>query len=290
MKKKPLLIGLGGLLLLVIILIFSARDPWFRMAQSPEVDMAYMEEAMVAQAPAERAPGSQVGAADGSEKIIRTLHYEIRSKSFDEDLPFFQAIADRFGGRIESIDQGANRSGDQRYFHVSYRIPTEKLSEFMEELEADRAIFHKFYHQYEVTDSYNQTAARLKTLQASEERYLALLEQAEAIEDIIAIEGALSNVQSEIEWLSQTKDGYDRDIDYTAVQVELNEVKASETLAGQTGFLAEIKDAFVTGINFFLTGLRNLVLWLVSLWPLVILLGLGLGVYWLRRKRNKPEE
>lgn len=293
MKKKPLIIGLTALLLIAVIFALGSRGILTRSTSAPQADMASMEEGGYADAPAELAKPAEDSVADysdGSEKIIREISYQIRSKTFDEDLVFFQTIAEHYGGRIETIDQGANYSGEQRFYHVTYRIPTEKLDAFMAELEKDRPIFHKYYNQYSVTDSYNQTEARLKTLQATEERYLALLEKAEKIEDIIAVEQALTNVQSEIEWLSMTKDRYDKDIDFTAVQVNLTEVLPSETLTGQSSFWAEIKDAFITGINVFFTCLKELILLILSLWPILILLAGGLTIYLLRRKRNKPTE
>lgn len=300
--KKPIIIGLIIVLFLgaVFTLGYLSRYNPSSMGSgadgSPEYsrDVAAEEESMAPQA--EPYPTDSIveqGEADRTgEKIIRDVRYEIRSKTFEVDLEFLTRLPDQFGGKVETVDQGTNYYGsdEQRYYNVTYRIPTDRLDDFLAELEKDRPIFHKYYNQYTVTDTYNQTEARLNTLIATEERYLSLLEKAESIEDIIAVEQALTNVQSEIEWLTITKDRFDKDIDYTAVRVSLVEVLASESLTGQSNFWDEIKDAFVTGMASFFAGLRNLILFFLKIWPLLILIAAGIVFFLVRYRRHKTKE
>lgn len=299
--KKPIIIGLiivlflGAVFTLGYLSRYNPSSMGKSAAGSPEYSRDVAAEESIAPQ-AEPYPTDSIveqGEADRTgEKIIRDVRYEIRSKTFEVDLEFLTRLPDQFGGKVETVDQGTNYYGsdEQRYYNVTYRIPTDRLDDFLTELEKDRPIFHKYYNQYTVTDTYNQTEARLNTLIATEERYLNLLEKAESIEDIIAVEQALTNVQSEIEWLTITKDRFDKDIDYTAVRVSLVEVLASESLTGQSNFWDEIKDAFVTGMASFFAGLRNLILFFLKIWPLLILIAAGIVFFLVRYRRHKTKE
>lgn len=298
MKKSSWIAIIAGVVLVAIFALgslkfFSDGMPGGLIApMSQSRDMPAMEPQMDEAMPMERAEENKSQSKPSGEKIIRDIWYELRSKTFDDDLAVLQQLPLQYGGSIETIDQGTNYSGsrEQRYYNVMYRIPTGRLDDFLAELERDRPIYRKYYNQYSVTDSYNQTEARLKTLKASEARYLALLEKAEEIVDIIAIEQAVSNVQSEIEWLTQTIDSYDKDIDFTAVRVNLREVLASDSLTAQLTFWDKVKDAFVSGIAIFFDGLTQLVLLIIRLWPLLLVIGGGISLFVWRRKRSKPTE
>lgn len=299
--KKPLIIGL--VVVLVIASIFALGSLGLMRTSSSfdyrggvaadvaPMETAYPESVPMVEESIEKGE-SQSPSFPSGEKIIRDIRYEIRSKNFDEDRLFFDQLPNRFGGSVETLDQGSYYSGtiEQRYYNVRYRIPTDRLDSFIQELEKNRPIYHKYYNQYSVTDSYNQTEARLKTLKATEERYLELLTKATDIPDIISIEQALTNVQSEIEWLSLTKDQYDKDIDYTAVNVNLSEVLASDPLTGQITFWDQLKDAFLTGIATFFRGLSELIFLILRLWPILLILGIGLTIFLVRFKRKKPTE
>ena len=75
-----------------------------------------------------------------------------------------------------------------------------------------------------VSAAYYDTESRKTALETKRERLLALLEKAENMEDIIALESALSDVQYEIESLSGTLRDYDRLISFSTVEIYLSEV------------------------------------------------------------------
>lgn len=225
------------------------------------------------------------------EKLIRNVSYDLRSKEFEADLDFLKALPAQFGGRIETMDQGIRGASGQelQYFRGSFRIPTDRLEDFMSALEKDRIIEHKAYNQYSVTDQYNRSEARLKTLEATQTRYLELLAKAEQVSDILAIETELTNVQSEIEWLTNSLASYDKDMDYTLVEVQLREIGSHQALSGPS-LWDELRDAFVSGIASFILGVKILILLLIRIWPILLLMAIGVGIYFGRRKRKKTQE
>lgn len=235
---------------------------------------------------------SATGMAAGAEKLITNVYYQLRTRQFDQDVTFFNQLGTRFGAKIESIDQGTNyyENSDRRYFNVMYRVPSVQLNAFMADLERDRIVSNKNFNQYDVTDSYDEVSARLAVLQASQKRYLELLAKAERVEDIIAVEQALTDITMQIDALTSQKDAYDKDIDFTRVGVYLTEVPAGESLDGSVSFWKQLQDTFVRALAVFWTGLRQFVLLLVMLWPFVLLIGAAVLIYKTVRRKKKTLE
>ena len=54
---------------------------------------------------------------------------------------------------------------------------------------------------------------------------LKMMEKAESIQDMIAVEERLTEVQSELAWYEESLTGMDNQVDYATVTVSLREVK-----------------------------------------------------------------
>lgn len=230
--------------------------------------------------------------APGGDKLITDVYYQLNTKAFDQDAAFFNQLSGRFGAKIESINQGINYydNRDSRYLYVTYRVPVKQLDAFLAELEKNRIIANKNFNQYDVTDSYDVISARLAVLQASQKRYMELLNKAERVEDIIAVEQALTNITMEIDGLATQRDSYDKDIEFTRVSVNLTEVPKGQSIDGSIDFWTKLVDTFKRAIFVFWTGLQQILLFFVMLWPFILLiLALLIGYkYW--RKHKKPQE
>ena len=71
----------------------------------------------------------------------------------------------------------------------------------------------------DVGERYYDAETRLKTQRTKQERLLALLEQADTMEDIISLENALGDVEYQIEQLSSTLNRYDALISYSTFTI-----------------------------------------------------------------------
>ena len=84
-----------------------------------------------------------------------------------------------------------------------------------------------------VSQQYYDTEARLKAQRTKQERLLSLLEKADSMETIVALEDALSEVEYEIESLTTSLNEYDSLISYSTIELTLDEVKTITTTPGE---------------------------------------------------------
>ena len=114
----------------------------------------------------------------------------------------------------------------------------------------------------DVGEAYYDTEARLKTQRTKQERLLALLERAETMEDIIALENALSDVEYQIEQYSSTLNRYDALIGFATFNIYLNEVNRVTQEVGETASLgARMAAGFQASFRGLGQGFQNFLIW-----------------------------
>jgi hypothetical protein len=117
-------------------------------------------------------------------------------------------------------DQYANRSA---YYVV--RIPREHFTAFRDSTGTIGHVSSLNENNQDVGEIYYDTEARLATLTTKRDRLLALLEKAEIMEDIIALESALADVQYQIDNHTGSLRKYDSLINYSTFTVNIQEVE-----------------------------------------------------------------
>ena len=85
---------------------------------------------------------------------------------------------------------------------MSLRIPQEKFEAFYEQLGSSVHVVYSSRSSEDVTEQYTDIETRLATLTTKHERLLALLDQADKMEDIISLENALADCEYEIDSLT----------------------------------------------------------------------------------------
>jgi small GTP-binding protein len=137
----------------------------------------------------------------------------------------------------------------------------------------------------------------LKTLQIKQERLLALMEKADLMEDIIALENSLSDVQYEIEQLTSTLKRYDGLVDFASITVQVNQVIKLSDDPGEADSLGErLAAAFTNGFSDFGKALGNFTVWIAYhfigtiIFAAVVAMAVIAGRRFYRRqgKRNDP--
>ena len=164
-------------------------------------------------------------------KIIRTIDYTIKTKTFDADYEAIQQLALASGGYVESLNvYGDVLSGETRYAHFTLRIPAEKLQEFIGKANTVGAATAYSEHMQDVSADYYDTAARLETQQAKMERLNELLSQATSMTDLIEIESAISDTQYQIDRYTGQLNYFDSKVNYSYVYVSLQELSDADAV------------------------------------------------------------
>jgi len=84
-----------------------------------------------------------------------------------------------------------------------------------------------------VTEEYTDLEARLTNYQAEEAQYVAIMERANSVEEILKVTQSLSNVRYQIERIQGQLNYYDNRVDYSTISVSLNEDESVSNVAGK---------------------------------------------------------
>lgn len=283
---------------------FAAGDSSAPMDMAPETPAA-----------AEDSGGMEYGFADsastgGAEealrdaKMIRTANLEMETTAFDEAVEGLGRLTKEMGGYYEDSSLRTGGSG-YRWADYTVRVPAKNYDEFLSRAGALCNLTWRSERAENVTEAYYDTAGRLKTQQIKLERLQELLSRAEAMEDIITIESAISETEYQIESLSGTLRHYDALVDFATVSVNLQEVyKLSSVEEAPDSFGARMGSAFTAGWAAFADGMENLAVGLAYSWMWLLVLaviavvairvlrGKKRGFHWPGRKKtddNPPQ-
>lgn len=289
MKKRFLALLMAGMMLL------SAAGCGSSVSKEATADFAMTEAAIeeydmaeAAEAPAEyEASDSATGVitsengiesvAETGRKLIKTVRLSMQTREFDTVLDGLSVRVREMGGYIEN----SSISGSGYYYEgtrsadFTIRVPSERLDEFVEVVSGLGNVTLKNESVEDVTLQYVDAESRKKALETEQERLLELLEQAENMEDLLAIESKLSEVRYELENYGSQLRLLDNQIDYSTVSVYIEEVERITEVKDRT-FFEEIADRFGDSLYVVGRGLRRFVisflgsLPILAVWAVVI--------------------
>lgn len=230
-------------------------------------------------------------------KLIKTVDLYAETENYDALLAGLEAQIAEFGGYIEYQYQynGSNYSNyeEMRNANLSVRIPAKRLDEFVRRVGEQSNITNKEERVEDVTLQYVDLESRKKALVIEQDRLLELLERAESVEDIIAIEQRLSEVRYELENMESQLRTLNNQIEYSTINIYLQEVRRLTPVEEKSAW-DKMKNGFVNSIyrigddveNGFIRFVINipyLIIW-------IVILGIAFFIVyrvWKKRKQKK---
>lgn len=198
-------------------------------------------------------------------KLIRRAELEIQTEQFDESVKALNQMVASCGGYYENAsvyggsrrDAYASRSGE-----YVVRVPAEKYEQFLSQAGDLGYVTSKNEGSEDVGEQYYDIEARLKTQRTKQARLLVLLEKAETMEDIIALENALSDVEYQIEQYASDLNRYDALINFSTFRIYLYEVGRVTQEVGETSSLGQRMAAgFQASFRNLGQGVQDLLIW-----------------------------
>lgn len=252
---------------------------------------------------AEGQSGQDAVAPETSRKLIKTVNILAETEDFDTLVPGLQKQVEALGGYIEYISvydvhsyYVEDQQVKQRCANVTARVPKEKLDGFLAQVGEQTNITSRSENVEDVTLQYVDLESHKKALVTEQERLLALMEKAETVEDIIAIEGRLSEVRYQLESMESQLRTYDNRIDYSTVELSITEVRkysppqeATVWQRIQSGFMKSLDDIGFGIRDFairFVIDIPYIVLWLAGIAVAVIVVRI-LWKLWKKRRAKR---
>ena len=313
--KKTLSLLLAVLLVFALCACGSADSA--SSAPSAAYDMVSTETAYPAEAPEEDyggfavAGGTQLETGSGAapegspEKLIYSASATVETTEFDRTIEKLSALVEQYGGFVESSSiNGSNYYtqsrgySSERYASYVIRVPSGKFSALMGSLSTLGNVPYSHTYTENITAQYYDTDARLTAYQTQEARLLEMMEAAETVEDLIAIEEKLTELSYQIESLQSTLKNWDRQVAYSTLDLEVQEV-IEYTPESRMSYGQELALALTNGLRRTGEFFKDLLLAIVGALPALVILAVVLAILipvWKkhrkarRAKKNPPPE
>lgn len=129
-------------------------------------------------------------------------------------------IAERLGGSVGDIDTGTGPDGAE-FGTVELEVPVEAYEELLADVAALGKVERRDIRTEDVTGEHVDLTSRLRHAEALEDFYLELYEEAETVDDALAISEHLERVQERIEQLRGRLDALEERAATSTLRVEL---------------------------------------------------------------------
>jgi len=219
--------------------------------------------------------------ADVEERmIVRNGEMQLVVEDISQAVEDITEMALAFGGYVVS----SYVSGEEEEMRgwITFRVSDDKFETALAQLR-DMAVKVESEQAYsqDVTEEYIDLQARLENAQATEQQYLALLDKAEEIEDILDIYNYLSRTRSEIEQLKGRIQYLEQTTSTSLISVSL---EPEEAVVGDGWNALEVLKTAARGLVTAGKVLGTILIWVLIFIPIW---GTILGIFlWRRHKRR----
>lgn len=166
---------------------------------------------------------------------------------------------------------------------ITVRVPNTNFDAFLSEISKGVKEFdEKNISVSDVTEEFLDVSARIKTKKELENRYLQLLAKAKSVKEILEVEKELEQVRSDIERAEGRLKFLENNVSFSTLKIKF--YKKIEQKITEDSFGGNILKAFKDGFD----GLKSLFLFLITIWPLLIITT-AIYIFVRRRLKNKQQ-
>jgi hypothetical protein len=217
-------------------------------------------------------PAEEGFAAPIEQRIIKTGEVSVEVTDVDAAVGRVRALALELGGYVGGSQAGSSDESAT----LTLRVPAAAFDEALEGLRGlEGEVVAEATRESDVTRQIIDLEARIANLEASEASYRALVERAERVEDILAVQSRLDQVRGEIEQLNAQLQDIEGDADLSTLTVTL--IPAAEPVAdvAETWDAGEQVSSAVASLVGIGQGLVSALIWFGIVWlPVLLVLAL----------------
>ena len=215
--------------------------------------------------------------------VIKDRKIKRRAEIEIDELKDVDASKERVGHLLSSLNGfvvsekfRSNRNFDE--YDMELRVPADSLDKFVASLNGlEGKISKRNFYSEDLTAKYLDSKSRKETKQAMLENYRRLLSTAKDVEDLLAIQERIDEIQEDAEAMSKVIMKIDYDVEFSSVDLTLSSYRSSDYGEKEETFLSKVADAFKGGLD--------VIVGLIKIWPLYIIA--GVIVYFVRKRKLK---
>jgi len=157
------------------------------------------------------------------------------------------------------------------YGSLKLRVPQDGFYELVDYLEKSSEVRRKNINETDVTKEYYEKDNKVQNLEAQEGHLRELFEKAQTVEEMLLIENELRRVRTEIDALNTSLSDIDERASMSTIDLEVEEVlTANFTITNQDSVWERAKEGFINTVNGIIRAVENLLIYLVSVSPVLI--------------------
>lgn len=161
----------------------------------------------------------------GDRNLILTAKIDMRSKDPWATSDRAQAIASGLGGDVLNLSQSG--TADTRSASLTIRVPSSRFGDALQALKSlDGEIQTSGVSAQDVTDQFVDLQARLTAKQAEEQRYIAILNRANTIDEILKVDASLGNVRTQVEQLTAQINSIKNRTEFSTISMSISTLSA----------------------------------------------------------------
>lgn len=210
-------------------------------------------------------------------KIEYFYEYTIETTTYDDDYKKLNELTSKYKGYIDSSDFYMDRRNDDkidlRSYQVVIKIPRDTSAGFAKDLTKIGKINNISQSSNDLTKDYKDVNLRLETKKKELDKLNQLMEKSKNIEETMAISRRILEVESEIDQIKSNLRELDQRVDYNTFTIFLREVYDYNDISKNNPRFGErIAEAFGNSIGIFLNSIMDLLVIVVSYWPILVLI------------------
>jgi hypothetical protein len=161
----------------------------------------------------------------GDRNLILTAKIDMRSKDPWVTSDRAQAIATGLGGDVLNLSQSG--TADTRSASLTIRVPSSRFGDALQQLKSlEGEVQTSGVTAQDVTDQFIDLQARLTAKQAEEQRYIAILNRANTIDEILKVDASLGSVRTQIEQLTAQINSIKQRTDFSTISMSISTLSA----------------------------------------------------------------
>ncbi|MCL1791577.1 MAG: DUF4349 domain-containing protein [Peptococcaceae bacterium] len=278
--------------------MYDARDEGFAANNSNDYEVPETAESgRYSTAPLSPSVDQAGGSVEETlgKKIVYSAQATLKVDSVTEAVKAIEEKTISMGGYIVQSTYAEN---DLRA-NISIKVPQNRFSEFKDGIVAWGTVLELRQSSDDIGLQYFDMEARMKNLEAQEQRYLEILQDARTVDEILKVQKSLTDVRTSIESYKGQLRYWDNQVDYAQVSLMLRQGNQDLIVSDPwepTSFsktLTACKNAILKTISTLWNVLNYWLVGMAYLSPILVVGGVILAVVLLLRRRRrrggKPE-
>jgi hypothetical protein len=276
-----------GLILLIFLLVACGQAQESRDTANSGASAPVFEQPMEEESGA----GESVAAQDGQvqeQLIIRAGEVDIVVEDTEAAIDEIARRAAAAGGWV--VSSNVFQTGEAKSGSLTIRVPVDQFDEIMNQIESMALeLINSSTSGDDVTEEFVDRQARLENLEATAARVRSFLEEADNVEEALAVNAELSHLEGEIEAIRGRIQYLEQSAAFSTISVRITPDALSQPIEvggwRPAGVTRDAVEALITALQ----GLATIAIWIVVvLLPLALLVLIPIWVIYqiIRRRRR----